>query len=62
MELCFSLINSQNVRGTMRELLGFLERCVPILVMYNGFALADLSYCMFCCSFIKFIANETFLF
>nr|CAB3222085.1 AP-1 complex subunit gamma-1 [Phallusia mammillata] len=27
MELCFSLINSQNVRGTMRELLSFLSRC-----------------------------------
>jgi AP-1 complex subunit gamma-1 len=29
MELCFSLINSTNVRGTMRELLTFLTRCPP---------------------------------
>jgi len=27
MELCFALINSNNVRGTMRELLAFLSRC-----------------------------------
>jgi AP-1 complex subunit gamma-1 len=26
-DLCFALINDQNVRGTMRELLIFLENC-----------------------------------
>nr|XP_039265373.1 AP-1 complex subunit gamma-1-like [Styela clava] len=29
MELCFALVNSHNVRGTVRELLAFLTRCPP---------------------------------
>lgn len=29
MELCFALVNNNNVRGTIRELLAFLGRCPP---------------------------------
>lgn len=29
MELCFALVNSHNVRGTVRELVAFLNRCPP---------------------------------
>lgn len=29
MELCFALINGNNIRGMMKELLTFLEKCDP---------------------------------
>lgn len=29
MELCFALINSNNIRGMVKELISFLEKCDP---------------------------------
>ena len=29
MELCFALVNANNIRGMMKELLFFLEKCDP---------------------------------
>ena len=29
MELCFALVNQTNVRGMVKELLNFLEKCEP---------------------------------
>ena len=29
MELCFALINANNIRGMVKELLFFLEKCEP---------------------------------
>ena len=29
MELCFALINANNIRGMVKELLFFLEKCDP---------------------------------
>ena len=29
MELCFALVNSNNIRGMIKELLFFLEKCDP---------------------------------